>query len=83
VEQATSLAELGVPSAREKAEQKPDFGEDDEEDDERDEFVMPKRRGAAVKKGSECPYLDTISRQVGINAPLNPQQTRECDSFGS
>jgi len=61
-EAVTSLAELGVPSARVKAEEKPDSGE---EEDKMDEFLAPKRRGAAVKKGSECPYLDTISRQVG------------------
>ena len=67
-EAPTTLAELGVPTARVKSEEKPAYGrpEDDEqeEEDEVDEYVRPQRRGTAVKKGSECPYLDTISRQV-------------------
>ena len=61
------MAELGVPAARVKAEQKPAYGgpgEEEEEEDEVDEYAKPQRRGTAVKKGSECPYLDTISRQV-------------------
>lgn len=38
---------------------------DSEEEDE--ELYKPKRRaGPTAKKGSECPYLDTISRQVRL-----------------
>ena len=39
---------------------------------EDDEPVLPSRgsRGGGVKKGSECPFLDSISRQVGLAAGL-------------
>jgi hypothetical protein len=38
-------------------------GEDDDGDDA---FALPRSTSrAAVKRGAECPYLDTISRQVG------------------
>jgi len=36
-------------------------GDDDDDDDLP---VLPARRRAQVRKGFECPYLDTISRQV-------------------
>lgn len=36
--------------------------ESEEEDEE--EYKLQRRLGPSVKKGSECPYLDTISRQV-------------------
>lgn len=35
-------------------------------DEDGDEYYQPRASSrAAVKKGQECPYLDTISRQVG------------------
>jgi hypothetical protein len=35
------------------------------EDDDDDEIFLPQSIGKTiVKKGAECPYLDTISRQV-------------------
>lgn len=35
-------------------------------DEDEDEYYQPRASSrAAVKKGQECPYLDTISRQVG------------------
>jgi hypothetical protein len=39
----------------------PPPGDDDDDDDLP---VLPARRRAQVRKGFECPYLDTISRQV-------------------
>lgn len=36
-----------------------------EDDDEEEYIVLPKSTSrAALKKGNECPYLDTVSRQV-------------------
>ena len=36
----------------------------EEEDDDDDAPVVPLPQRARVRKGSQCPYLDTISRQV-------------------
>ena len=38
--------------------------EEEEEDDDDDAPVMPQPQRMRVRKGTECPYLDTISRQV-------------------
>ena len=44
--------------------------EDDDEDDDLDAPVGGAGlRGGGVRKGHECPYLDTISRQVRLGAP--------------
>lgn len=37
-----------------------------EEEDEDRIFLPTSSSRASVKKGHECPYLDTISRQVGL-----------------
>lgn len=45
----------------------PETGAEDDDDD--DQVLLPKSTSrAAVKKGDECPYLDTVSRQVRQNA---------------
>ena len=37
-----------------------------EEEDDEDRILLPTSTSrASVKQGKECPYLDTISRQVG------------------
>lgn len=41
------------------------------EDDTEDQYRAPVPRGPVVKKGSECPYLDTISRQVSYQSSIN------------
>jgi hypothetical protein len=45
-----------------------DDDDDDDDDDDGDAYIaLPKSSSkAALKKGSECPYLDTVSRQVGV-----------------
>ncbi len=35
-----------------------------DDDSDLDEPVQPLRRASQVRKGHECPYLDTVSRQV-------------------
>lgn len=40
--------------------------DEDSEADEYEEVVVQQPRGPAIRKGSECPYLDTISRQVSL-----------------
>lgn len=60
---------VGAPRADGKSDPSAALGEgaDDSEDDER---YRPQRRiGSKARKGAECPYLDTISRQVLV---LNP-----------
>jgi hypothetical protein len=39
-------------------------------DDDLDRPVASDRRGPSVRKGSECPHLDTISRQVGLHCTV-------------
>ena len=39
-------------------------------DHDEEERWQPPTQGRHVRKGTECPYLDTISRQV--NHPCNP-----------
>lgn len=43
----------------------------DEEDSDLDEPVQPLRRASQVRKGHECPYLDTVSRQVTCTTQLS------------
>lgn len=38
----------------------------DDLEDDNEPVLKPGRRGSAVRKGHECPYLDTVSRQVCI-----------------
>ena len=64
LEVSQSLAELAVPAARPKIEVKPDVEGDDDEEEQEEQWNRQQSRGPTVKKGSECPYLDTISRQV-------------------
>ena len=63
-EASQSLAELAVPAARPKLEAKPALDGDDDEEEQEERWNRQQSRGPTVKKGSECPYLDTISRQV-------------------
>ena len=50
---------------------------EEEEDEDLDAPVMPQPQRMRVRKGTECPYLDTISRQVlPITSPLSQPRTR-------
>lgn len=50
----------GNQAAAAKAEPASDAGEDDD-----DQIMLPKSSSrAAIKRGNECPYIDTITRQV-------------------
>ena len=46
------------------AQQPPPAVEEEEEEDDMAGYLPRSTSRAAVKKGQECPYLDTISRQV-------------------
>lgn len=49
-------------------------GTQGEEDDQDGRIALPKSTSrAAVRKGIECPYLDTVSRQVGLPIPCTEQ----------
>ena len=43
----------------------------DQDDDDLDQPVQPIRRAAQVKKGNECPYLDTVTKQVSAITALS------------
>ncbi len=44
----------------------------DQGDEDLDQPVQPVRRAAQVKKGNECPYLDTVTKQVRAHAAQSP-----------
>lgn len=59
---------------------------DDEEDDQ--PLYSSYRMSSAVRRGAECPYLDTISRQVSEHrcqapSPGNRCGVQECITVGS
>ena len=39
------------------------------DDDDDQPVLQPTRKGSQVRRGSECPYLDTVSRQVSQQLP--------------
>ncbi len=45
--------------------------EAESDEDEYEQIAIQQQRRPTVKKGSECPYLDTISRQVSIFAMVH------------
>lgn len=67
---AAAAAADGSGSEQERQQQQPDEGQQPaaqqaEEDDEDDKpLVQNYRMSKTLRKGAECPYLDTISRQV-------------------
>ncbi len=62
-EQAQAAVEQAPPAAEAPVEVKQEY-----EEDEDDHIALPRSTTrSAVKKGHECPYLDTISRQVCSN----------------
>lgn len=66
-EPAATVATFDEPAAGIKAELQSGGNEQSSEqcdEEKEEEYRAPRMRGQAVKKGSECPYLDTISRQV-------------------
>ena len=74
----SSAADLDEPAVGVKEElQASENGEEqpkeESEEDEYDQIAVQQSRGPAVRKGSECPYLDTISRQVSILSKLIEQ----------
>ena len=51
-----------------------DNNDDDDDDDDLDAPVSgASRRAGGVKRGAECPYLDTVSRQVRDHCLILPK----------
>ena len=54
----------GVAASNEQRDAEGKELEEEDDDDDDDAPLMPLPQRARVRKGSQCPYLDTISRQV-------------------